>query len=1093
MKRFTLAWIAALGLWGMVSVVCGATTYYVSTAGDDAASGVAPEDAFATIQRGVDVLEPGDTLIVLPGEYFGATYRKGLGSADAVTTIQAAIPGAAVIRGDLALDGFVAVPGMPGVYVVDFVGDVQAVVEVDTLHRLNRQVDAGELQFSPGSYYYDAEAGKLYISTSDFLPVGEHVYRVSVTAANGILIEDGRNVVIDGLVATGFMSADQQRASPGGFAVWGINVFQSEGCTIRNCIAYLNGGGIVVSASRGNNVIVDCIGYGNHSPHSEEGGNIIFFTPKAGDRIRGCLAYLSPAYGLRLYGNGEGETAIEDCIGWGNLADFFVKGAHVEKYATVYRSVAHGLGHAKNTVGCYIGGQNIYQAPLDAPADTIRRQRESINEDKEFVDPVNFDYRLQSTSKFRGALEDGSDAGPYQFDGTVFFVSPSGDDAADGMSVGTAWKSFGRAAAALRPGDTLYLVDGEYDAGMVLSIGATDGPPITIVARGAGNVVLNGKLRLENAAQIVFTRLIFSASVEVSGGEAITFSSCRFAPQSGVHGTAVAGLVLRHCAFESSAGSQLVLNDCRDVVVSSNLFFGPVVSNGSTIFYSDYNGYVEAAGCWVVDGKTVALAGLRDRQDKYSTDLSAAKEGAGVAAVSLLGRGAHGKPIGPYRDTLDRTLRMTPPTVYSVSATTANIEWVLTQPATTVVAWGETPECENVVKVNTTARINRHGCFSLTGLKPDTEYFFRIKELEIPRSQLVHGAPRIADPRYEVISFRTAASDPEPCTYHVAPDGDDRNSGLSKENAWRTLRHAAATAGPGDTVLVHEGIYSQLVRFRKTGDVGKPITFRSAPGERALLDSDKKRLDRAVVLTSKHNVHLDRLYAGPFQLGNWHTGIFDINESDNVKVTRIFFDGRGYGYCSSFLSAVDCDSLLVSNCVIINGIYGIDVSGGNDVVIENSIFLRNMIEATRISTSGKNNVFRNNIVFDSGDNKKGVWLHIWGGQNSIIDENNCYVIRLPDEQRKLFWMLNFEENGENLGHTRMGLAEYSERVHPTTSVIADPQLAVMEGVEVGDRFLGDVVFGQRPLDFHNMMTTNPELAERNIGLDPSQFLNDAAR
>ena len=79
--------VACLAI-GVCSTTVGADDD-VPTAGDDGQDGRSPSRAFATIQRGVDALKPGDRLTVAPGEYFGSVRRVGLGGPDADTVIRA--------------------------------------------------------------------------------------------------------------------------------------------------------------------------------------------------------------------------------------------------------------------------------------------------------------------------------------------------------------------------------------------------------------------------------------------------------------------------------------------------------------------------------------------------------------------------------------------------------------------------------------------------------------------------------------------------------------------------------------------------------------------------------------------------------------------------------------------------------------------------------------------------------------------------------------------------------------------------------------------------------------------------------------------
>jgi parallel beta-helix repeat protein len=78
---------------------------------------------------------------------------------------------------------------------------------------------------------------------------------------------------------------------------------------------------------------------------------------------------------------------------------------------------------------------------------------------------------------------------------------------------------------------------------------------------------------------------------------------------------------------------------------------------------------------------------------------------------------------------------------------------------------------------------------------------------------------------------------PPPTTYHVSqkhPWATDTGQGAERR-PFKTIGRAAALARPGDTVLVHAGIYRELVQPARGGEEGRPITYRAAPGERVVL------------------------------------------------------------------------------------------------------------------------------------------------------------------------------------------------------------------------------------------------------------------
>lgn len=71
-------------------------------------------------------------------------------------------------------------------------------------------------------------------------------------------------------------------------------------------------------------------------------------------------------------------------------------------------------------------------------------------------------------------------------------------------------------------------------------------------------------------------------------------------------------------------------------------------------------------------------------------------------------------------------------------------------------------------------------------------------------------------------------------TLFVSPLGDDSNAATA-EHPLQTISAAAAMAKPGDTVLVQPGVYRERVAPRRSGEPGKPITYRAAPGGRVIV------------------------------------------------------------------------------------------------------------------------------------------------------------------------------------------------------------------------------------------------------------------
>lgn len=81
-------------------------------------------------------------------------------------------------------------------------------------------------------------------------------------------------------------------------------------------------------------------------------------------------------------------------------------------------------------------------------------------------------------------------------------------------------------------------------------------------------------------------------------------------------------------------------------------------------------------------------------------------------------------------------------------------------------------------------------------------------------------------------------------------------------------------------------------------------------------------------LTGK-TISLDGFYFRDFRMdgqGNVSRRVINVNQSNHITLRRLLWDGRGAGYAGGLLMGADSKDLLVSNCVIIRGSDGMEVT-----------------------------------------------------------------------------------------------------------------------------------------------------------------------
>jgi len=1082
--------------------------YFVSPAGDDAASGAGQAQAFRTVQRGLDALSAGDTLTIGPGEYNGPVSRKDLGNLETETFIRAAIPGTVLLRGDAPLPELKKVDGFRFVYSVAVAKKPVAVMEVDTLQNLAERFGKSELEYQPGTWFYDKEKGELNLSSSNLEVPKSKNFRQSITAVSGMLLENPKRVTVEGLAFTGFYPEGKKKWPYTNY-VGGLMLVEPVQCTVRACFPYLNGQGICLTGGTGN-VIEHCVAYGNGSPYHEQGGNIIRYLGND-DVIRFNLSYASAAESIKFYSGISGPVRLQGNISWGAWADYYIKGGQTEKYGLADNNVGLSVWSVTNVRHNLFGGTNHYNANMTS--DNVMLA--GLDRDKEFADFLNLDFRLQKNSTLRGTGPDGTDRGPYPYVANVFYVSSDGEDSNDGLSVSAAWKTPAHAMSQLKAGDTLYFSAGTYDLSAALVLNAKDAAPIRILGRGTGDVLIKGAFRIDARGPVEFERLSFLDTVSASG--ALRFNNCRFfSPKTGLLVSEPDSVQVTQCEFAKFSEAGLKVDgegkttpSSGGIILSGNVFENakaPAVKVPSlaSVRYSDYNSYSTNVACWQVDGKSLPFADLQKNHDAFSQIIAPVFHVAGESlalenTADFLAVGPLGKPLGTSSTFPTRTARLEGPFVHSVTESTANLEWWTAQMARCEVSWGDSVDSMQSRWLFTRG----YGSLSLTGLKPGTKYTFRILQVDpsvnplpfrnfyrsefseniIGSLKFIYELP--ARPESAVASFETLTVAPESQTYFVGTDGNDSSSGLTREQAWRSINHAASNVVAGDTVLIGGGTYQETVWVRAGGDEKKPIVFRPIPGERVTLDGANGSLNNAFVVRGKNHVKIDGITFQGFGFGRDVTsGAIELYESNNIDITRCLMDGRKIAYSAPFVDAWACKNLTLTNCVVIQAMnQGIALVRCPDATIQNSVFFRNFTGvATIVNKTDEKARFESCILTDLTGGKEKVPLFETPEIDAFSQENNVFVLRTPGAERAPVFIFYRSAGG-------MKLTEFFEQRGANGSVERDPRFAGGAGITASPAaaFPPDDLISKPTLDFDDFFATDDETVKMGAGLQPAAF------
>ncbi len=1080
-----------------------AAEYYLGVNGDDANPGTSEERPLATLAQVGKILQPGDTVILLPGEYHQELYLSFPGHKDQPTTFKAKIRGSVHLRGDQPAPTFAPVPDRPDVYYCQVEKMPEYVLERDSLKKYQKVPAISEVSYTPGSSFLDYENSTVYIRCYDSQAPDTHQVTFSYLRGDAFRFnnqensEGVQNLHFDGLLFSGYNSAEPMVGASSTYG--GIYISWPRNCSIRHCSAYLNGSGIVLARPI-DTLIEDCVLFANSTEFNGSGGNLICYGPAERTHQRRIITFASEMAGQRFYGGIFDDCWIEDCIAFDNgYGDIWIK--YPSDSSGVRRCYASRAIHSRINMNCiFTSGDEGYFG--QAQGSISRAREKKFDENYEFADPSSLDFRLQGDSRFRG--KDGQpDLGLGPYDERILYVSNKGDDQNDGNSLRTPLKSLAAAAARLQEGATLYLAPGDYQEDLLL----TGKKQLIVRGRGDWPVVLAGKVIMQDCAEVTLENLNVLGGLQADC-QALQLRKCAFLAAL----TLPADADVRHCAFVGAVQTG------PGAFLRANIFAAGLTG---TPQFSGSNSFAGAVPTSEVNSFTAVPRFSAPEKGVFTL----------LNYNAFSGRSADGFPVGPYRYIRAAVPAKMSAQLGSVSASTANFMFSGNATPWANLTYGRDESCSDG---KVTGGGEPYFSISLTGLEPGTRYYYKVSGSFDAEKRLTN-APEIPQSTFAVPlgDFTTPVVD-QPKTWYVASNGSNQNSGLSVEQPLAEIGYATFRATAGDTILVQGGTYRENVRVMSTGDEGKKLTIAGVFGQRVIIDGCNS-LSRGFLLRNKKNIAVDYFHiTGNF--GNCSLGaaggIVAYNCPD-LQISRIFYDNR-VGKGQYIINAHKCPNLLMENCIGHTSFSGFYFAACENLEVRNNVFIRNKVSHGRVGTTMTapahvhHNVFAGHVLQKVQNAAFSI-----NEVTTLREDNNCFLYRVGRKEKPIFGVSR--ENDQVLPEShyndimttewkRQGRFARDIRTYDDfcqrfqrqpTAIFADPKMKALpyfyrfkdiedwhenyilgkaseeqkELFRKASREEGNIQADGTPaaVDFTDYLATDPEILRRGIGLQPERF------
>lgn len=199
-------------------------------------------------------------------------------------------------------------------------------------------------------------------------------------------------------------------------------------------------------------------------------------------------------------------------------------------------------------------------------------------------------------------------------------------------------------------------------------------------------------------------------------------------------------------------------------------------------------------------------------------------------------------------------------------------------------------------------------------------------------------------------------------TYYISNSGNNSNSGLSQQNAFKTLQHVSNLVTAGDSVIIVAGTYTGFYHT-KSGTALQRIVFKAQSG--AIINAPNATTSDGINLEGSSYVTIEG---------------FEINGVPRAGIRSVINEGV-------IIRNNKCDQ---------NGVWGILTGFSENIIIENNECSRSVQQhGIYFSNSADNPIIRNNTCWGNSD----CGIHMNGDvslggdgiiSNALVEKNIIY-------------------------------------------------------------------------------------------------------